>query len=105
MVRRQLEEWNRQMIKLENASTKEPDEQSDAKSREHSARTLGQLQRQLKEILRMEDERGAKRTVRSAQSAEDAIAALERRLDQLVERERAQGVSGEPGSVPGKQAP
>lgn len=93
MVRRQLEEWNRQMIKLEGASIKEADNTSDERSRERNAHTLAVLQRQLKEILRMEDDRAVSRVTRNAHGAEDAVAALERRLDQLLERERAAGLS------------
>jgi hypothetical protein len=98
MIRRELEEWNRQMIKLETASKKETESQSDARSREQNARTLAILQRQLKEILRAEDDRALRRETRRAEGAEDAVAALERRLDQLLERERAAGISRQPGS-------
>jgi hypothetical protein len=101
MVRRQLEEWNRQMIKPETASKSEPDNRDDPRLREQNARTLATLQRQLKEILGMEDERATKRVARNARSADDAVAALERRLDQLLERERASGVPVEPGSATG----
>ena len=96
MVRRQLEECNRQMIRLENASNKAPDNQDEPKLREQNARTLAILHRQLKDIVRMEDDRAAKRATRNARSNDDAIAALERRLDQLIKRERAQRLSHEP---------
>jgi hypothetical protein len=97
MVRRLLEEWNRQMIKLENASKKAPESQDEPRLREQNARALATLRRELKDILRMEDERAVKRTARNTQEESDAIAALERKLDQLLERERAAGRPLEPG--------
>lgn len=97
MVRRVLEECNRQMIKLENASKKAPDSQDDPRLREQNARVLAKLRRELKEGLIMEDERAVKRSARNTQEEPDAVAALERRLDQLLERERAAGRSVESG--------
>jgi hypothetical protein len=89
MVRRRLEEVNRQMIRLETASKKETDDTSDARTRELNARTLAKLGRELKDALSMEDDRAVKRAARNTQGEYDAVAALERRLDQLLERERA----------------
>ena len=103
MVKRLYEEWNRQMIKLETASIKAPHNQDNPKLREQNARTLAALQRQLKEIMRMEQERAAKPSNKASIDPQEAVASLQRRLDQLLERETAQGVSGksrtEEGSV------
>ncbi len=86
------------MIKLENASKKAPDNQDEPRLREQNARALATLRRELKDILRMEDERAVKRTARNTQEEPDAVAALERRLDQLLERERTPGRPVEPDS-------
>ena len=86
------------MIKLENASRKAPDDQDEPRLRERNAGALGKLRRELKEILRMEDDRAVKRAVQNARQESDAVAALERRLDQLLEREGTTRLPVESGS-------
>jgi len=104
MVRRLLEECNRQLIKLENASKNASDKQDEPRLREQNARVLAALRREFREALVMEDDRAVKRDTRTAQDAHDAVAALERRLDQLLERERAAGPPVEPGAKRSGQA-
>ena len=93
MVRRQLEECNSQMIRLQNATRKTPERDVDEKRRAADARTLSILRREMKELLLMDDDRIVKRDARKAQQSDNAIAELERRLDQLLERERQAGVA------------
>ena len=87
MVRRQLEECNRQSIRLANATINTPERKVDDKQRAIDARTLSTIRRELKELLQMDDDRAVKRFTRKAQQPDDAIAELERRLNQLLERE------------------
>ena len=95
MIRRQLEECSRQLIMLTNATINTADRRVDEKQRALDARTLT-LRREVKELLSMENDCAVRRNTRVARNSEDVVATLERRLRQLLERERKAGVSVRP---------
>ena len=96
MIRRQLEECSRQMIRLANSTINTPDRRVDDKQRALDARTLATLRREVKELLNMENDCAVRRNTRAAQDSDDVVAALERRLRQLLEREQQARISFQP---------
>ena len=87
MIRRHLEECNRQLIRLSESTKKTPLSQVDEKTRSLDARTLATLRREVKELLNMENDCAVRRHTRAAANSEDVVARLERRLDELLTRE------------------
>ena len=75
MVRRMLEQVNRQLIKLEDLKNDER-EPNDPKTREQNARTLDRLERMLDRLVRLETARVVLRSTKVASSHEGARAAL-----------------------------
>jgi hypothetical protein len=104
MIRRQLEECSRQMIRLTHATKNTPLNRSDEKQRALDARTLATLRREVKELLQMENDCAVRRNTRAAQDSEDVVARLERRLDQLLEREHQARITFQPQSGGGKRS-
>ncbi|MBV9992606.1 MAG: hypothetical protein JOZ72_15105 [Alphaproteobacteria bacterium] len=93
-IKRLFDEWNKQMIKLEDL--KNGSNKSDsAKEREHDARTLMQLQRSLDHLIKLETGRAALRANKMANRNEGERAALQRQLDQLTGPRNAPQVSGD----------
>jgi len=93
MIRRLFDEWNREMIKLEdlkNGSNKS----ADAASRAHDARTLAQLERSLERLIRLETGRATLRSTKVSNNHEGARAALVRDLDKLLGPGNAPQVPG-----------
>lgn len=79
MVKRLLRELDRQLHQIEKSGVT-----SDANERAANARTLASLERALERLTRLEAERAARRETKVARSDDEARAALERRLDQLL---------------------
>ena len=98
MIRRQLEECSRQMIRLTDATKNTPLKNVDEKQRALDARTLATLRREVKDLLQMENDCAVRRKTRAAQNSEDVVARLERRLDQLLARERQARITFQPQS-------
>jgi BMFP domain-containing protein YqiC len=88
MIRRQLEECSRQMTRLTDSTIHTPRRDVDENMRAQDARTLATLRREVKELLKMENDCAVRRRTRSAESSEDVVARLERRLRELLEREQ-----------------
>ena len=80
MVKRLFRELNRQLAQVESLKP----EQASAGDRVQNARVLSSLERTLERLSRLEKERVARRE-RKGLNHDDARAALERRLDKLVE--------------------
>jgi hypothetical protein len=104
MIRRQLEECNRQLIRLTECTINTPRRNVDEKTRALDARTLATLRRELKEILMMENDCAVRRQTRAAESSEDVVARLERRLDELLSSERQARISFQPDARGGERA-
>jgi hypothetical protein len=93
MIRRLFDEWNAQMIKLEDL--KNGSNKSDsAKEREGDARTLMQLQRSLTQLIKLETGRAPLRANKMANTDEGELEALKRRLDKLTEAGNAPEIPG-----------
>jgi hypothetical protein len=98
MIHRLYEEWNRQMIRMERASKQRSDKKDergnyvdDPEQQRQDAQTLNGLLRALDKIMQMENGRVTERKISKANSdPESAIAILRRRLDKLLEADRAQ---------------
>jgi len=80
MVKRLFRELNRQLAQVESLKP----EQASAGDRVQNARVLSSLERTLERLAKLEKEREARRE-RKGLNHDDARAALERRLDKLVE--------------------
>ena len=96
MIRRHLEECNRQLIRLTDCTINTPRRNVDEKTRALDARTLAILRRELKEMLKMENDSAVRRQTRTAENAEDAVAKLERRLDDLLSRQHQATITFQP---------
>jgi len=93
MVKRLFRELKRQLSQVENAKPVEGRE--DGNLRAANARTLANLERTLERLARLEQQRVLARETKVAAKDDDARAALERKLDQLLEAARAQVPAGE----------
>jgi hypothetical protein len=98
MIRRRLEECSRQMIRLTDSTINTPRNRVDETTRAQDARTLATLRREVKELLKMENDCAVRRNTRTAESSEDVVARLERRLRQLLEREQQARIHFKPKS-------
>jgi hypothetical protein len=96
MIRRLFDEWNREMIKLEDLKNGS-NNSADAASRAHDARTLVQLERSLERLIKLESGRAAIRSTKVSKNNEGARAALVRDLDKLLGPANAPDVPGESG--------
>jgi hypothetical protein len=96
MIRRHLEECSRQLNRLSQATIGTPAHKADEKTRALDARTLATLRREVKELLKMENDCAVRRQARAAESSEDVVARLERRLDELLSREHQTQISRQP---------
>ena len=96
MIRRHLEECSRQLNRLSQATIGTPAHEADEKTRALDARTLATLRREVKELLKMENDCAVRRQARAAESSEDVVARLERRLVELLSREHQAQISREP---------
>jgi hypothetical protein len=83
MVKNLKDELQRQLTRVRD--TEEKDEKSDARSRAADARTLASLQQTLEKLGRLEQQRAMVREAKVRKHADGARAALERRLDKLLE--------------------
>jgi hypothetical protein len=82
VVNRLLLELKRQLFQLENA---QPAPGADeAQTRAVNVRTLANIEHTLDRLLRLEEQRTLKRETKVAKNDDDALAELERRLDQLA---------------------
>ena len=79
MIRRLFDEWNRQMIKLEDLKSGS-NKSEDAQSRAHDARTLAQLERSLDALIKLETQRATSRSKKVSTNHAEARAAFERRV-------------------------
>jgi 23S rRNA pseudoU1915 N3-methylase RlmH len=95
MIRRLFDEWNREMIKLEDLKSGS-NKSADAASRAHDARTLAQLERSLERLIKLETARAALRSTKVSNNNEGARAALVRDLDKLLGPGNAPQVPGDP---------
>lgn len=96
MIRRHLEECSRQLIRLSESTKRTPLHQVDETTRALDARTLATLRREVKELLKMENDCAVRRQTRASENAEDVVARLERRLDELLSRESQARISFKP---------
>ena len=96
MIRRHLEECSRQLIRLSESTKRTPLYQADEKTRALDARTLATLRREVKELLKMENDCAVRRQTRTAEVSEDPVAKLERRLDELLSRQHQARITFEP---------
>ena len=87
LVIRLLRELKRQLIQLEN--TKPTPEIDQANIRAVNVKTLASIERSLERLLHIEQQRELRRETKVAAKNDDARAALERRLDQLLIAARA----------------
>jgi predicted FMN-binding regulatory protein PaiB len=92
MVKRLFHELRRQLSQLETAK----DSVEQAGRRATNVRTLVSLERTLERLARLEQERALSRETKVAAGNDDAVAALERRLDQLLAAGGAPPPSKEP---------
>jgi hypothetical protein len=98
MVKRLFEVLNREIIKIETVQRAEPDKDGaknptdDPQRRSVNARTLTQLQGALARLTDMEMRRIAARETKVVADDDDALAALERRLDERLAAMRAAGI-------------
>jgi uncharacterized sporulation protein YeaH/YhbH (DUF444 family) len=95
MVKRLFHELRRQLSQLETAKAVE-DSVEQAGRRATNVRTLVSLERTLERLARLEQERALSRETKVAAGNDDAVAALERRLDQLLAAGGAPPTSQEP---------
>lgn len=105
MIRRLFDEWNRQMIRFEKTGEVEQDKalevnQKNAREetldrREREARLLMQLQRSLRELIRLETGRAMLRANKMDNRHEGARAALMRELVRLIGPERVPYIPGD----------
>jgi hypothetical protein len=96
MVRRMLEQVNRQLIKLEDLKNDER-EDNDPKTREQNARTLDRLERMLDRLIRLETMRSLLRSTKVAADNDETRATFMRRMDKLLTSSGAKRVPGEAG--------
>jgi len=94
MVKNLKDELQSQLNRVRQASPKP--EEDEAKMRASDARTLAALERTLERLVRLEQERAAVRESKVARHADGARAALERRLDKLLEPRKPRKASGKP---------
>ncbi len=88
IVKRLLLQLKRQLCQLEN--TKPTTEIDQANIRATNVKTLASIERTLERLLQMEQQRALARETKVAAKNDDARAALERRLDQLLAAAEAQ---------------
>lgn len=94
MVKRLFIELKRQLSQVENA--KPAPETTQANIRAANARTLNALERTLERLARLEQQRALQRETKVAAKHDDALAALECRLDKLLAASPAQSGSEQP---------
>ena len=82
IVQRLLRELKRQLCQLEN--TKPTPEIDQANLRIVNVRALASMERTLDRLFRMDEQRELKRETKVAAKNDNALAALERRIDQLA---------------------
>ena len=87
IVQRLLRELKRQLCQLEN--TKPTPEIDQANIRIVNVRAITAMERTLDRLLRMDEQRELKRETKVAAKNDNALAALERRIDQLAAAARA----------------
>jgi hypothetical protein len=95
MVKRLFHELRRQLSQLETAKAAE-DTAEQAGRRATNVRTLVSLERTLERLARLEQQRALSRETKVAAQDDDAVAALERRLDKLLAAEGAPQVLKRP---------
>jgi hypothetical protein len=84
LVKRLLEQVNRQVIRAENA--KDEDEDNDPKTRDMNSRSLARLQLTVERLVRLETQRAKSRTTTKADAANaNALEELKRRIDLLAD--------------------
>jgi hypothetical protein len=83
MVKRLFHELRRQLAQVE-AAKPDSDEHKDAARRAANVRALSGIERTLERLARMEQQRAAARETKIAAKNDEARAALERQLDQLL---------------------
>jgi hypothetical protein len=94
VVKRLLEQVNRQLIRAENA--KDEDEDNDAKTRDMNSRSLARLELTLERLVRLETQRAKSRATTKADAAHGgALEELKRRINLLVAARGAGQDSGE----------
>lgn len=93
VVKRLLEQVNRQLIRAEDA--KDEDEDNDPKTRDMNSRTLARLELTLDRLIRLETQRAKTRATKMAATDESALEELKRRLDQLAAPRAASPDTGE----------
>lgn len=84
-----LRELRRQLQQLEN--TQATTHAEDAGIRAQNVQAIARIERSLDRLLKIQEDRALKRDLKVATNNDDARAALERRLDQLLEAARANG--------------
>jgi hypothetical protein len=83
VVRRLLEQVNRQLIKFEDKKT--DSEENDPPTRDQNSRTLQRLELTLARLMKLETQRAKARATTKAESRNgSALEELKRRLDQLA---------------------
>ena len=87
IVQRLLRELKRQLCQLEN--TKPTPEIDQANIRIVNVRAITAMERTLDRLFRMDEQRELKRETKVAAKNDNALAALERRIDQLAAAARA----------------
>ena len=87
IVQRLLRELKRQLCQLEN--TKPTTEIDQANIRIVNVRALAAMERTLNQLIRQDEQRALKRETKVAAKNDNALAALERRIDQLAAAARA----------------
>jgi hypothetical protein len=95
MVKRLFHELRRQLSQLETAKAIK-DTPVEAGRRATNVRTLVSLERTLERLARLEQQRALARETKVAAGNDDAVAALERRLDQLLAADGAPPISEKP---------
>lgn len=88
-----LRELRRQLHQLQNTEATPHADQ--AGIRAQNVQTLARIERSLDRLLKIQEDRALKRDLKAAATNGDARAALERRLDQLLEAARAKDASGQ----------
>jgi hypothetical protein len=94
IVERLLRELKRQLCQLEN--TKPTQEIDQAAIRQANVATLASIERTLEKLLHLHQQMALAQETKKATKHDDAIAALERRLDKLLAAPEAPPVAAEP---------
>jgi hypothetical protein len=93
VVKRMLEQVNRQLIRVEDAKETED---NTPESRDMNSRALARLQLTMDRLVRLETQRSKSRATTKAVAAHgSALEELKRRLDQLAAAKSTDGISGE----------